>query len=129
MPQPAMMVRVLSVVTCVFLSLANVRADVKFNAAFNSAYRARIKKSHFCDPTVKCACYICVTLARNDEWPCIISVYTGYIDIQAKHLFFYFFESRSDPDQDDVILWTNGGEGFGRTVASPPNADRSAECP
>jgi len=26
-------------------------------------------------------------------------------------LFFYFFESRSDPDKDDVIFWTNGGPG------------------
>jgi carboxypeptidase C (cathepsin A) len=38
-----------------------------------------------------------------------ISAYTGYIDIEARHLFFYFFESRNDPDKDDVIFWTNGG--------------------
>ncbi|KAF7785226.1 hypothetical protein Agabi119p4_1391 [Agaricus bisporus var. burnettii] len=37
--------------------------------------------------------------------------YTGYIDIGARHLFFYFFESRNDPDTDDVIFWTNGGPG------------------
>lgn len=35
--------------------------------------------------------------------------YTGYIDIEARHIFFYFFESRSDPAKDDVIFWTNGG--------------------
>jgi carboxypeptidase C (cathepsin A) len=40
------------------------------------------------------------------------SSYTGYIDIEARHLFFYFFESRSNPDKDDVILWTNGGQWF-----------------
>ncbi|CAA7266378.1 unnamed protein product [Cyclocybe aegerita] len=28
-----------------------------------------------------------------------------------RHLFFYFFESRNDPDEDDVVLWTNGGPG------------------
>ena len=39
------------------------------------------------------------------------SSYTGYIDIEARHLFFYFFESRSDPDTDDVVFWTNGGPG------------------
>lgn len=39
------------------------------------------------------------------------SAYTGYIDIEARHLFFYFFESRSDPSKDDVIFWTNGGPG------------------
>ncbi|KAF9042259.1 serine carboxypeptidase [Panaeolus papilionaceus] len=55
-------------------------------------YGVRIKKSStFCDPTVKS--------------------YSGYIDIEARHLFFYFFESRNDPDKDDVILWTNGGPG------------------
>ena len=37
------------------------------------------------------------------------SAYTGYIDIAARHLFFYFFESRRDPQKDDVIFWTNGG--------------------
>ncbi|KAH8116473.1 Alpha/Beta hydrolase protein [Phellopilus nigrolimitatus] len=40
-----------------------------------------------------------------------VASYTGYIDVGAKHLFFYFFESRSDPDNDDVLLWTNGGSG------------------
>ena len=41
----------------------------------------------------------------------LIRAFTGYIDIQARHLFFYFFESRDDPDKDDVIFWTNGGPG------------------
>ncbi|KAF5313260.1 hypothetical protein D9619_003740 [Psilocybe cf. subviscida] len=54
-------------------------------------YSVRIKKSHFCDETV--------------------NAYTGYIDIEARHLFFYFFESRNDPTADDIILWTNGGPG------------------
>ncbi|KAF8991371.1 Alpha/Beta hydrolase protein [Cyathus striatus] len=54
-------------------------------------YNVRVKKSRFCDTTV--------------------NAYTGYIDIQARHLFFYFFESRSNPDTDDVIFWTNGGPG------------------
>ncbi|KAI0071137.1 serine carboxypeptidase [Panus rudis PR-1116 ss-1] len=55
-------------------------------------YSVRVKKStDFCDGTV--------------------NAYTGYIDIQVRHLFFYFFESRSNPDEDDVIFWTNGGPG------------------
>ncbi|KIK51960.1 hypothetical protein GYMLUDRAFT_50249 [Collybiopsis luxurians FD-317 M1] len=58
---------------------------------FFPRYSVRIKKSSFCDPTV--------------------NGYTGYIDIEARHLFFYFFESRNDPDGDDVIFWTNGGPG------------------
>ncbi|KLO18953.1 alpha/beta-hydrolase [Schizopora paradoxa] len=51
---------------------------------------ARIKKSDFCDGGV--------------------DAYTGYIDVGARHLFFYFFESRGNPDKDDVLLWTNGGD-------------------
>ena len=35
----------------------------------------------------------------------------GYIDVEARHLFFYFFESRRDPDADDVVFWINGGPG------------------
>ncbi|EIN13164.1 serine carboxypeptidase [Punctularia strigosozonata HHB-11173 SS5] len=60
-------------------------------------HSVRIKRSSsFCDGTVK--------------------AYTGYIDIEAKHLFFYFFESRNDPDKDDVIFWTNGGPGCSSSV-------------
>ncbi|KAK7001939.1 carboxypeptidase [Favolaschia claudopus] len=54
-------------------------------------YGVRIKQSNFCEESAR--------------------AYTGYIDIQARHLFFYFFESRSEPDEDDVIFWTNGGPG------------------
>ncbi|GJE98981.1 peptidase S10, serine carboxypeptidase [Phanerochaete sordida] len=54
-------------------------------------YAVRIKKSTFCDGTA--------------------AAYTGYIDIAARHLFFYFFESRRDPAADDVVFWTNGGPG------------------
>lgn len=36
--------------------------------------------------------------------------------MQARHLFFYFFESRSDPDTDDVLLGTNGGPGASSVV-------------
>ncbi|OBZ71968.1 Carboxypeptidase Y A [Grifola frondosa] len=57
------------------------------------AHQVRVKKSNFCDPTV--------------------NVYTGYLDVDsgAKHLFFYFFESRRDPAKDDVMMWINGGPG------------------
>ncbi|KAH9921491.1 peptidase S10 serine carboxypeptidase, partial [Epithele typhae] len=57
------------------------------------AHQVRVKKSDFCDSTV--------------------NVYTGYLDVDygAKHMFFYFFESRRDPDNDDVMMWINGGPG------------------
>ncbi|KAI0828546.1 serine carboxypeptidase [Trametes gibbosa] len=54
-------------------------------------YGVRVKESKFCDEEVR--------------------AYTGYIDIEARHLFFYFFESRRDPDSDDIVFWTNGGPG------------------
>ncbi|KAI0077845.1 serine carboxypeptidase [Panus rudis PR-1116 ss-1] len=55
-------------------------------------YSVRVKKSiEWCDGTA--------------------NAYTGYIDIEARHLFFYFFESRRNPDVDDVVFWTNGGPG------------------
>ncbi|KAI0048898.1 serine carboxypeptidase [Auriscalpium vulgare] len=74
-------------------SLRNVSGDAftTLRHPLFPAHSVRIKQSNFCDTTVK--------------------TYTGYIDFNAKHLFFYFFESRSDPDKDDVIFWTNGGPG------------------
>ncbi|KAI0258673.1 serine carboxypeptidase [Gloeopeniophorella convolvens] len=59
-------------------------------------HSARIKQVDFCDPTVH--------------------AYTGYLDVDANHFFFYFFESRSDPQNDDVIYWTNGGPGASSTI-------------
>jgi carboxypeptidase C (cathepsin A) len=38
--------------------------------------------------------------------------YTGYIDTGfGNELFFYFFESRSQPETDPVVMWINGGPG------------------
>ncbi|KAK8845643.1 hypothetical protein IAR55_006359 [Kwoniella newhampshirensis] len=41
------------------------------------------------------------------------ATYTGYIDVDGygESLFFYFFESRDKPAEDDVIFWINGGPG------------------
>lgn len=37
---------------------------------------------------------------------------SGYLDIDADtHLFFWFFESRSNPAKDPLVLWLNGGPG------------------
>lgn len=48
---------------------------------------------------------------RNFRDPTVDS-YTGYLDVGygARHIFFYFFESRRDPSKDDVIMWINGCE-------------------
>ncbi|KHN99363.1 carboxypeptidase Y precursor [Metarhizium album ARSEF 1941] len=39
--------------------------------------------------------------------------FSGYLDDNStdKHLFYWFFESRSDPKNDPVILWLTGGPG------------------
>ena len=58
---------------------------------FFPRHNVRIKKSTFCDGSV--------------------NAYAGYIDVDACHSFFYFFQSRRDPSKDDVIFWTNGDPG------------------
>ncbi|KAG6890873.1 hypothetical protein C0992_012009 [Termitomyces sp. T32_za158] len=72
------------------LSALSQKEYVLLNHPAFPAHSVRIKKTKFCDEG--------------------INSYTGYIDIEARHLFFYFFESRNDPDKDDVIFWTTGGE-------------------
>ncbi|RDB19542.1 Carboxypeptidase Y A [Hypsizygus marmoreus] len=77
------------------VQLSSLTSD-EFTAFSHPRYpnhQVRVKKTHFCDPTV--------------------NVYTGYLDVDAgaKHMFFYFFESRRNPDKDDVMMWINGGPG------------------
>ncbi|KZT61482.1 alpha/beta-hydrolase [Calocera cornea HHB12733] len=77
-------------------SLADVASDsftVLSHAAF-PGYAIRVKRTEgWCDPDVK--------------------GYTGYLDVDqgAKHMWFYFFESRRDPDNDDLVMWVTGGPG------------------
>ncbi|KAL1946614.1 hypothetical protein VTO73DRAFT_14718 [Trametes versicolor] len=78
------------------LTLSSIASRDEYTAFAHPRYpahRVRIKQTEFCDPTV--------------------NVYTGYLDVDdgAKHLFFYFFESRRDPANDDVMMWINGGPG------------------
>ncbi|KAI5284915.1 hypothetical protein KEM54_000962 [Ascosphaera aggregata] len=42
-----------------------------------------------------------------------IKQYSGYLDDNEndKHLFYWFFESRNNPESDPVVLWLNGGPG------------------
>ncbi|KAI8805395.1 Alpha/Beta hydrolase protein [Cladochytrium replicatum] len=62
-------------------------------------YQVRMHKGQvgeLCDPTV--------------------ASFSGYFDVDDRHLFFWFFESRSSPASDPLLMWTNGGPGFSSTA-------------
>ncbi|GAB1524893.1 hypothetical protein RhiTH_008049 [Rhizoctonia solani] len=69
--------------------------DVQFEHFSHSAipdYKLRIKEPRLCDPTVK--------------------QYSGYLDVaESKHLFFWFFEARNNPETAPIVIWLNGGPG------------------
>ncbi|KAH6681908.1 peptidase S10, serine carboxypeptidase [Halenospora varia] len=46
-----------------------------------------------------------------DVCPGATSGYTGYLKSGPKHFYFAYFESRSDPTLDPLVLWLNGGPG------------------
>ena len=37
--------------------------------------------------------------------------YTGWLDVGAKHIFFWYFESQDAPAEDPLLLWLTGGPG------------------
>lgn len=89
------------------LSILSVDSFTTVGHPYFPNHNVRIKKSNFCDGTVKS---VSISLAFRLGVHVYSSAYTGYIDIEARHIFFYFFESRNDPATDDVIFWTNGGK-------------------
>lgn len=37
--------------------------------------------------------------------------YSGYVDFQSRHIFFYYFDSRNSPASSPLSIWMNGGPG------------------
>jgi cathepsin A (carboxypeptidase C) len=46
-----------------------------------------------------------------DVCPGATNGYTGYLNSGDKHFYFAYFESRSKPETDPLVMWINGGPG------------------
>ncbi|THH31031.1 hypothetical protein EUX98_g3169 [Antrodiella citrinella] len=53
-----------------------------------------------------------ITNTRSTLCDTSVKQHSGYLDISdGRHLFFWFFESRHDPQDAPLMLWLNGGPG------------------
>lgn len=53
-------------------------------------------------------------------WPDNVTQHKGYIEVNRTHgvnLFYWFFESRSDPANDPLVVWIAGGPGCSNLLA------------
>ncbi|KAF7314566.1 Serine carboxypeptidase [Mycena kentingensis (nom. inval.)] len=77
------------------LKASKSNADSEYHVVTHpefSGYSLRLKTPTLCDDSVK--------------------QYSGYLDInEDRHLFFWFFESRSNPASDPLVMWLSGGPG------------------
>jgi carboxypeptidase C (cathepsin A) len=51
----------------------------------------------------------------SQDFGATLKMFSGYLDINddedGKQLFYWYFESQSSPENDPLVLWTNGGPG------------------
>jgi cathepsin A (carboxypeptidase C) len=54
-----------------------------------------------------------IRIKKQDDTICNshATQYTGWLDVGPKHLFFWYFESRTTPKDDPLVLWLTGGPG------------------
>jgi cathepsin A (carboxypeptidase C) len=45
-----------------------------------------------------------------------VAQYTGWLDVGAKHLFFWYFESETPESKSPLTLWLTGGPGGSSTL-------------
>ena len=58
--------------------------------------------------------FFCISLGSSYQWPDTVKQLKGYIPLQTTpsvQYFYWFFESRSNPSQDPLIVWLTGGPG------------------
>ena len=92
--------KILPILSSFLLSVAAVSA-----MATSTAFRV-FKHSTFPDHQIRYS-------TNSDLCDPSVKQIHGYLDIpeKDKHFFFWFFESRSKPSTDPLLLWTNGGPG------------------
>ncbi|KAF7292745.1 Carboxypeptidase [Mycena indigotica] len=58
-------------------------------------------------------------IAVHDLCEAGVREYAGYVDVaRDRHLFFRYFESRTDPARDPLVLWLQGGPGDSGAVGA-----------
>lgn len=64
--------------------------------------------------------FIFSSVQAGYPWPEKVLQYKGYMDLNETHgvnYFYWFFESRSDPSSDPLVLWLTGGPGCSSLLA------------